>query len=161
MLMTDIHQEASLKKERATTSDEQRERLLIAEQIERATSEAGPSGEGSSSPPVEEGLKRDDGADKVVLSFSAKPPTTAANLSSSSNGKLALKHPVNPRSANPFKRVNVLKTGPSASASVDADAEKRSSGLRKCGSNLRELRVVRLARLIPGRRSAIRNRVVC
>lgn len=33
-------QEASLKKERVTMNDEQRERLLIAEQIERAEQEA-------------------------------------------------------------------------------------------------------------------------
>ncbi|KAH9985463.1 domain of Kin17 curved DNA-binding protein-domain-containing protein [Russula vinacea] len=39
-------QEASLKKERATMNDEQRERLLIAEQIERAEREAREKGEG-------------------------------------------------------------------------------------------------------------------
>src|ERR1700752_2635114 len=41
-------QEASLKKERATMNDEQRERLLIAEQIELAEREALEKGEGTS-----------------------------------------------------------------------------------------------------------------
>ena len=59
-----------MKKERATTSDEQRERMLIAEQIERAAAEKGPESE--SPPPVETGLKRDETTEKVVLSFAPK-----------------------------------------------------------------------------------------
>ena len=89
-------QEASLKKERANMSDEQRERLLIAEQIERAKAEqesrgvsSGPglgsrSGSGSDGEgergeggegkeKKEEGLKRGEG-EKVVLSFSLSKP---------------------------------------------------------------------------------------
>jgi len=64
-----------LKKERATMSDEARERMLIAEQIERAKADAGEDEDPelkSGSPPVDEGLKRDEG-EKVVLSLSAKP----------------------------------------------------------------------------------------
>ncbi|CAL1712197.1 unnamed protein product [Somion occarium] len=55
-------QEASMKKERATTSDEQRERMLIAEQIERAAADKEKSGSPDTTPPAEEvGLKRDEG----------------------------------------------------------------------------------------------------
>jgi len=101
-------------------SDEQRERLLIAEQIERAKTggeEPGPSGSGSSEspPPVEEGLKREEGAEKVVLSFSAKPvATTIPSVG------LKLK-------ANPLKRPNVFKTATSSSttsASTSASTKR-------------------------------------
>lgn len=70
--------EANLKKERLNKSDEQRERDLIAEQIERATAmqeEGKGGGSGSSdspSPPAE--LIRNEG-EKVKLSFSFKKPT--------------------------------------------------------------------------------------
>jgi len=89
-------------------SDEQRERLLIAEQIERAKAgeeEPGPSGSGSSEspPPVEEGLKREEGAEKVVLSFSAKSAATTMP-------SIGLKP-----STNPLKRPNVFKTAASNS----------------------------------------------
>lgn len=115
-------QEASLKKDRATTSDEQRERMLIAEQIERAAAEAD-SSSSSDSRPVEEGLKRDEGAEKVVLSFSAKPavPVPAPAATSSSTPSGAFKNPLklNPIKANPLKRPNIFK-----SASGGGDAEK-------------------------------------
>jgi len=113
--------EASMKKERATTSDEQRERLLIAEQIERAAAEAEPSSSSSNSPPAEEGLKRDEGAEKVVLSFSAKPTAATAPLttSSSTGFKLnPLKQAANPLKANPLKRPNVFKSAGATSSSV-------------------------------------------
>ena len=98
-----------MKKERATTSDEQRERMLIAEQIERAEAEAGPSSSSShssSTPPVEEGLKRDEGTDKVVLSFSAKLPTTLPSAPTPILKLNPLKpNPaINPLKANPLKR---------------------------------------------------------
>ncbi|KAJ7711490.1 domain of Kin17 curved DNA-binding protein-domain-containing protein [Mycena metata] len=120
--------EASLKKDRATTSDEQRERTLIAEQIERATAEsAGASTSSSSTPPVEEGLKRDEGAEKVVLSFSAKPAPAAAP--SAAAPTLAFKaNPLklaNPLKANPLKRPNVFKTAPSTSSSAPDNDKKR------------------------------------
>jgi DNA/RNA-binding protein KIN17 len=68
-------QEASLKKERATMNDEQRERLLIAEQIERAEREAREKGEGTSAAGTiegeeskqEEGLQREEAEKKVAL----------------------------------------------------------------------------------------------
>jgi DNA/RNA-binding protein KIN17 len=97
--------EASLKKERATTSDEQRERQLIAEQIERAATEAEPASS-STTPPAEEGLKRDENTEKVVLSFSAKP---LPSLSLPAGG-LKL-NPLKPKT-NPLKRPNVLKRPP-------------------------------------------------
>ncbi|KAJ7696670.1 domain of Kin17 curved DNA-binding protein-domain-containing protein [Mycena rosella] len=115
--------EASLKKDRATTSDEQRERLLIAEQIERAAAEssAGPS----TTPPVEEGLKRDEGAEKVVLSFSAKPAPAAPAAPALAFKANPLK-PANPLKANPLKRPNVFKSAAASSASTpDGNDKKR------------------------------------
>ncbi|KAI9568544.1 domain of Kin17 curved DNA-binding protein-domain-containing protein [Boletus coccyginus] len=113
-------QEASLKKERATVSDEQRERMLIAEQIERAKQEAGPSGS-SSSPPVEEqGLQRDESTEKVVLSLSMKPTTSdAASTPTLATGGLKL-NPLKP-GANPLKRPNVFKTAASSKPLDHAD----------------------------------------
>ncbi|ESK85419.1 zinc finger protein rts2 [Moniliophthora roreri MCA 2997] len=132
--------EASLKKERATTSDEQRQRLLIAEQIERATVEAdkqaGPS-RTSDSPPAEEGLKRDEGAEPVKLSFSIKPTTTSEAPSTStltaatpSGLKMnPLRPATNPlKAGNPLKRSNPLKAGSSTSSAPPAeDSKKRSA----------------------------------
>jgi hypothetical protein len=110
-------------------SDEQRERLLIAEQIERAKTggdEQGPSGSGSSEspPPVEEGLKREEGAEKVVLSFSAKP-VAAMTMTPSVGIKLG----ANPlkAGANPLKRPNVFKTAtsnPMHSTSTPANTKR-------------------------------------
>ena len=70
-------QEASLKKERLTTSDEQRERQLIQEQIQRAAAEAEEKGEGPSNATEaarEEGLKREEDK-KVTISFGGKTAT--------------------------------------------------------------------------------------
>ena len=102
--------EASMKKERATTSDEQRERQLIAEQIERAAAETGssssPDPSSTTQPAVDEGLKRDETSEKVVLSFAAKPkPVAPSTLPSLSSGlKLNPLKPANPLKANPLKR---------------------------------------------------------
>ena len=82
-------------------SDEQCERPPIAEQIEYAKATS-PDLES-----VEEGMKREEGAEKVILSFPAKPvaPTTTASSGS-------LKFNANPLKAgtNPLKQPNVLKT---------------------------------------------------
>ena len=123
-------QEASLKKERATMNDEQRERLLIAEQIERAEREAREKGEGTSAEGAseeekrrEEGLQREEGEKKVVLSLSAKP--AAASVVPSEGLKLnSLKLTANPLKANPLKRPNPLKQ---ASASSSAPKRKETS----------------------------------
>lgn len=120
--------EASMKKERATTSDEQRERLLIAEQIERAATEAGPSSSSdpssSTTPPaVDEGLKRDETSEKVVLSFAAKPKPAAPSTTLSLSGGLKLNplKPANPLKANPLK-ANPLKR---PASSLTSDDKKR------------------------------------
>lgn len=117
-------QEAAMKKERATTSDEQRERMLIAEQIERAAAEADQtkSSDSDSPPPApEEGLKRDDGAEKVVLSFAPKAPTTIS-LAAKPAAVGGLK--LNPlKASNPLKRPNVFKQAASSSSSTPAPTE--------------------------------------
>ncbi|KAF9642981.1 hypothetical protein BDM02DRAFT_1774418 [Thelephora ganbajun] len=120
-------QEAALKKERSTMSDEQRERLLIIEQIERAKTEEeeqGASGSGSpgSPPPVEEGLKREEGTEKVVLSFFAKPVATTTTTTPS----VGLKLNTNPLKMNALKRPNVFKTPTSNSTpSTSTSSTKR------------------------------------
>ncbi|KII90663.1 hypothetical protein PLICRDRAFT_52381 [Plicaturopsis crispa FD-325 SS-3] len=120
--------EASMKKERATVSDEQRERQLIAEQIERAAAGEGPSASTSpASPPVEEGLKRDEGTEKVVLSFSAKPATLSATSAPAAPTGLklnALKSAANPLKANPLRRPNVFKTASSATPQPDNEKKR-------------------------------------
>ncbi|KAF9527518.1 domain of Kin17 curved DNA-binding protein-domain-containing protein [Crepidotus variabilis] len=105
--------EASIKKDRATISDEARERQHIAEQIEKAKGEA-PHSE-SPPPAIEEGLKRED-TEKVVLSFSAKPVTAAAPTAFTALKVNTLKPTPNPLKANPLKRPNVFKSGPSTSS---------------------------------------------
>ncbi|KAF7348188.1 Zinc finger protein rts2 [Mycena sanguinolenta] len=125
--------EASLKKDRATTSDEQRERTLIAEQIERAKAEesssAGPSQESSEAQRVDEGLKRDEGAEKVVLSFSAKPTPAPAAAGPSLAFKANPLKPANPLKANPLKRPNVFKA-----AASNPDSEKSNDKKRPASS---------------------------
>jgi len=110
-------------------SDEQRERMLIAEQIERAAATAGSSE--ASPPPVEEGLKRDEDAERVVLSLAPKVPAAATSAPLATSGVIKLnpiKPTVNPLKAgvNPLKRTNVLKTAvPSTPANTDKDNEKK------------------------------------
>lgn len=128
-------QEASMKKERAAMSDEARERMLIAEQIERAEKEKEMKGEGSSSsegeekPAVEEGLKKDEG-EKVVLSFSAKPATASSSNSppdstSSTPAPIGLKlNPLKPMATNSLKRPNVFKNALAGKADKNQDKEK-------------------------------------
>lgn len=63
----------------------------------------------SSTPPVEEGLKRDETSEKVVLSFSAKPVASSGSAPAvvSTGVKInPLKAVVNPLKANPLKRPN-------------------------------------------------------
>ncbi|KIJ64589.1 hypothetical protein HYDPIDRAFT_175530 [Hydnomerulius pinastri MD-312] len=133
-------QEASMKKERATMSDEQRERILIAEQIERAKEqteqEGSGSGSGSASPPAEEqGLKRDEGTQKVVLSLSAKPaaaPAASATVPAIGGLKLnPLKAAANPLKANPLKRPNVFK---SAAATKSSDIPETGNDKKRPAS---------------------------
>ena len=120
-------QEASLKKERATMSGEQRERILIVEQIERAAKEAGTS-ESNSPPAEEQGLQRDDGAEKVAISFSMKPATPAAGTPAPGVGGLKI-NSLKP-GVNPLKRGNVLKTSkPSDSTETGTDKKRPAAAM--------------------------------
>ena len=108
--------------------------MLIAEQIERAAAETStPTAPSSTTPPAEEGLKRDETTEKVVLSFSAKPAasTTASNALSNGGGlKMNLLKPAaNPLKANPLKRPNVFKTGGSVSSSATQDINEKKRPL--------------------------------
>ncbi|KAE9411250.1 hypothetical protein BT96DRAFT_961216 [Gymnopus androsaceus JB14] len=123
--------EASMKKERATTSDEQRERILIAEQIGRAAAEAEQAGSSRTEVPSEEqGLKRDDSAEKVVLSLSAKPAAVSSAATPAPLKMNAFKSSSNPLkpSVNPLKRPNVFKASAasSSSSSVSEESKKRA-----------------------------------
>ncbi|KAI0769099.1 domain of Kin17 curved DNA-binding protein-domain-containing protein [Trametes elegans] len=142
-------QEASMKKERMTVSDEQRERMLIQEQIERAAAEAGPSGlKPEQSPPAEElGLKRDESAEKVVLSFTPKTPAIATKSTATSSGiKLnALKPATNPLKANPLKRPNVFKQAAALSTSSSAQS---STETEKTNGKKRDAPMTAAERLI-------------
>jgi DNA/RNA-binding protein KIN17 len=121
-------QEAALKKERLTVSDEQRERMLIAEQIERATAappDANKSDGSTPAPAPEEGLKRSEGVEKVVLSLSAKPSTTEPD-SRPTVGVGGLKmNPLKAPSTNPLKRASVFKaSAPTSTAGAGVVSDK-------------------------------------
>jgi DNA/RNA-binding protein KIN17 len=122
--------EASLKKDRATVSDEQRERQLIAEQISRAAAEDD-SETTTSTPPAEEGLKRDENSEKVVLSFTAKPVTSSGSAPIASTGlKMNPLKAINPLKANPLKRPNVFKSSApttSDNGEMTVNEKKRSA----------------------------------
>ncbi|CAL1712196.1 unnamed protein product [Somion occarium] len=121
-------QEASMKKERATTSDEQRERMLIAEQIERAAADKEKSGSPDTTPPAEEvGLKRDEG-EKVVLSLAPKTATTSSISITSAKPAAGLKlNPLraNPLRANPLRRPNPLKQAGATSSPAPSEAGRK------------------------------------
>lgn len=127
-------QEAALKKERLTMSDEQRERILIAEQIERAAATSNETEETEESA-VAEGLKRTDENEKVVLSLSLKPQiATATTSSDTAPSTPSSSHVTTPAStslgslkfnplkaaANPLKRTNVFKTASTSASSNTA-----------------------------------------
>ena len=114
-----------MKKERATMNDEQRERMLIAEQIERAAADVEKDEPSSSGTPPREGLKRDEGAEKVVLSFAPKPkPETEASTPTPAGGlKLSEVKP----GINPLKRPNVFKTVASSKGSPLAEELVKTS----------------------------------
>ncbi|KAK2463378.1 hypothetical protein APHAL10511_004604 [Amanita phalloides] len=115
-------QEATLKKERATMNDEQRERMLIAEQIGRAAVEAEKDDTSpSDTPPREEGLKRDEGTEKVVLSLAPKPKPEMGPVISTLGGGLKLTG-VKP-GGNPLKRPNVFKTTVSSKGAPSSGEE--------------------------------------
>ena len=120
-----------MKKERMTVSDEQRERTLIEEQIERAAAEAEASGSKlEESPPAEEtGLKRDENAEKVVLSFAPKVAPSSATSALKLN---PLKPSVNPlKTGNPLKRPNVFKQSGASSSKVAAVESDKVIGRKR------------------------------
>lgn len=128
--------DSALKKERMKTSDEQRERVLLAEQIGRAAAleeaqqggEPSGSGSGSQTPePEEKELKREEG-EKVVLAVSLKPSAPAP---AAAPAVPAIKLGVNPlkmaaKPANPLKG-NVFKAAPAASAGQKRPHEQMSA----------------------------------
>jgi len=109
--------DAAQKKERATVSDEQRERTLIAEQIARAAAETSPSTSTSAEEPVV-GLQRQEGDAPVKLSFGLKkstslPATDAATAPTTSAPFVAKPNPLKIAAkpvANPLKGGNVFKS---------------------------------------------------
>ncbi|GJJ14972.1 hypothetical protein Clacol_009242 [Clathrus columnatus] len=138
-------QEAAMKKERLTMSDEQRERLLIAEQIERAAAESNETGADKQDPAAEEGLKRVEENEKVVLSLSMKssanvatPPTSADDSPSPSSsqptqttGIVPLKMNPLKLTSNPLKRTNVFKTASMSSSTASSSSVFSSSDAKK------------------------------
>ncbi|GJJ14956.1 hypothetical protein Clacol_009226 [Clathrus columnatus] len=138
-------QEAAMKKERLTMSDEQRERLLIAEQIERAAAESNETGADKQDPAAEEGLKRVEENEKVVLSLSMKSsanvatPSTSADDSpsppssqpSQTTGIAPLKMNPLKLTSNPLKRTNVFKTASMSSSTASTSSVFSSSDAKK------------------------------
>jgi DNA/RNA-binding protein KIN17 len=125
-------QEASLKKDRMTMSDEQRERLLIAEQIERAKeeqAEAGPSSLDEEIAAEDKQLKREDGQEKVTLSFSMKAPAPVQVATAPAPIKFnAFKAAAKPVAGNALKRPNPLKSnGPLSGIEQEAKRRKMES----------------------------------
>lgn len=136
-----------MKKERATTSDEQRERMLISEQIERAKAEVRQKSElpeNGDKPLVEEGLKREEG-EKLVLSISLKPAvssTASSDDSASTSGPTpsggfkfnALKTPA----ANPLKRPNIFKMAAAAKANQNKEKEGEKTSMKRDSMSVAE-----------------------
>jgi DNA/RNA-binding protein KIN17 len=107
--------------------------MLIAEQIERAAAATSDPDKSESSTPAPEGLKRSEGAEKVVLSLSAKLPISETQSSSevrSAIGSLKM-NPLKAPSTNRLKRANVFKssTPTSAVGSSGLANDKERSGL--------------------------------
>jgi len=113
-------QEASMKKERMKVSDEQRERNLLEEQIERAAAANGSGDEDSDKTPVKEEFKREEGQEKVVLAVSLKPVASSSTAESSAPAPLlkmnAFKAAKPAAVSNPLKRTNVFKAAASSTA---------------------------------------------
>lgn len=122
-----------MKKERATTSDEQRERMLIAEQIERAAAEtqSRTPEDDNDKPSVEEGIKRDDTSEKIVLSFSSKPATTSSEATQAPTLSGLKFNPLKMNTANPLKRPNVFKTATSSNKTDKDQGEPEKVNGRK------------------------------
>ena len=106
---------------------------MIAEQIERAAAETNNDPGPSTQSGVEEGLKRDENTEKVVLSLSMKPAVAAAPTAPTGFKMNPLKPVVNPLKANPLKRPNVFKSATPASSTDNGEKtgneKKRSAAM--------------------------------
>jgi len=130
--------DAAQKKERATVSDEQRERTLIAEQIARAAAESSSaSGSGpSASPPSDEppapvGLQRQEGDAPVKLSFGFKKPDSPPASDNTTTPTVVKSNPLKISAKpmpNPLKGGNVFK---SAKSSASAGGGSSAGGKRE------------------------------
>lgn len=135
-------QDAARKKERATTSDEQRERNLIAEQIERAREAGAPEDEDSAESSAQ-GLQRDEG-EKLVLSFGVKKQSPPADEAATTPTKSEVKAEdgasaptsVAIATTSSVKPVNVFKPG---------NAFKAGSNPLKAGNALKSGNVFKAA----------------
>lgn len=122
-----------MKKERLAMSDEQRERQLIAEQIEKAAAEQGDAEPDSPPPEEDRELKREEGAEKVVLNISLSKPTPVVSSSSASTGSklnplkpgnaLKMGNPL--KAANPLKQPNVFKTAVASSSKGEGSSNDK------------------------------------
>lgn len=119
----DVHpcpQEANMKKERLNKSDEQRERDMIAEQIERAaaaqddTKDTNDSGD---SPPTE--LKRNEG-EKVKLSLSLKKPALSTAPTTSGSPPVVTEQSTGPSTSTPAESGTSAPPVPFTTASKPA-----------------------------------------
>jgi DNA/RNA-binding protein KIN17 len=129
-----------MKKERATTSDEQRERMLISEQIERAAAEGKDSSSSPSPPPEEQGLKLQEG-EKIVLSLAPKLSTTPSAAPTGGiklgnplkSGANPLKTGINPLKAgsNPLKRPNPLKAAAAPALNLSPSGDDKPAGKKR------------------------------
>jgi len=139
-------QQAAASKERSTMSDEQRERMLIREQIERAKEEAGSSGE-EDGDKAEMGLKRDDlEGGKVVLSFSkpkgsgsGSPPAESSKPTPSSSEGEQSRTPPSDSTPDPSSSSQIIAPTPTAAPTVkvgfNAFKTSSSSALKPVGVN--------------------------
>ena len=151
-------QASAAMKERSTMTDEQMERLLIAEQINKAKAERNDDEvDAERLKGLEEGFKRDEAAEKVVLSLkpktapspsapqtsdsaSSSAPSPAPETSSQSSAPTsittsapAVKVGFNAFKANPLKPtgVNPLKANVFKTSSTSSRSSDDSKGKRK------------------------------
>ena len=108
--------------------------MLIAEQIERAAAQSEGKDESPEldKPAVEDGLKRDDSQEKVVLSFSFKAPSPDAEVEAkgdtvSSAPSTSIKlNPLKAPATNPLKRPNVFKMASASKTNSNKTGESAS-----------------------------------
>jgi len=147
--------EATQKKERAVTSDEQRERMLIAEQIARAaeastcassasTSSTPPlpgASESAAAAPVTGLLQREDGAAPVRLSFGKKasPPAAEPSEAGPSNAEASSSSvaaaPTPALKMNAFKKATPAPVNPLKKTNVFKSAKAAAPSSSSAGDD--------------------------